>query len=380
MKILFVHDHRFYAENSICYSTKFTSSTWKPYLINGNNLVVYARRSTNVCPQKCSDEGIEFKLTDYYTDSLSFLKNYLKIKNELEVLVNDCDRVIVRLPSVLGVMACKIAKLLNKKIMAEVVGDAYDAYRYYGTLQGKLLAPLFKYLNKKYIYDCDAVLYVTNSYLQSLYPTRGISIGCSDVYIEDVPITVLNNRITRIHDRKGKIICGEIGNISMPYKGYEVMIKAIRRLKNMNIDVEYQIAGGGNPKKVLDIAKKYGLEKSVVYRGMIEHRKIYQFYDSIDIYVHPSLTEGLPRVVIEAISRGCPCLASNAGGTPEIIDKKYIHKIKDYKKLSDDIISLYSDIRELENVAIKNYESAKQYYSDYLETIRLDFYSKFYNL
>lgn len=380
MKVLFVHDHRFYMKDNICYSTKFTTSTWKPYLINGNNMVVYARRSIIPCPQKCSDDGIEFKLTDYYTDSKSLVKNYTQIKKEIKELINECDCVIVRLPSVLGIIACNIAKKMNKKILAEVVGDAYDAYKYYGTIKGRLLAPLFKHLNRKSIYDCDAVLYVTNSYLQGLYPTKGISVGCSDVLIEDVPISVLENRITRIHDRKNKIICGEIGNVSMLYKGYDVMIKAIKRLREMNIDVEYQIVGGGDPQKVFNIAKKYGVENAVVYRGMIEHSKIEQFYDNIDIYVHPSLTEGLPRVVIEAISRGCPCLASNAGGTPEIIEKKYIHKIKDAKKLADDIISLYSNVDELKRTAINNYEMAKQYYSSFLEKKRLLFYDKFYKL
>lgn len=50
MKVLFVHDHRFYEENGQYYSTKFSPKTWQPYLQGGNEVLMYARKTEkNVC-------------------------------------------------------------------------------------------------------------------------------------------------------------------------------------------------------------------------------------------------------------------------------------------------------------------------------------------
>lgn len=45
MKVLFVHDHRFYEENGQYYSTKFSPKTWQPYLQGGNEVLMYARKT-----------------------------------------------------------------------------------------------------------------------------------------------------------------------------------------------------------------------------------------------------------------------------------------------------------------------------------------------
>lgn len=381
MNVLFVHDHKFYESNGIYYSIKFSKETWKPYIMNGNTVIVYARKSMKPCSQRCVSEGVTFQLTDLYSSSFSVMRNYGQIENEITKIIKECDCIIVRMPSVLGIIAVKVAKQMNKKILAEVVGDAYDAYKYYGNIKGKILAPIFKYLNKRAIDKCNAALYVTNQYLQNLYPNKGYTIGCSDVLIEDVSELVLEKRIEKIRNNsRNTFICGEIGNVSVSYKGYEVMIKAMKILKEENINIEFHIVGGGNPENLTKMAQKYGVQNSVIYKGMVEHEKINQFYDNIDIYVHPSFTEGLPRVVIEAISRGCPCVVSNIGGMPELIEEKYTHKSGDEIELANDIKKLYTNGIEMERVAKYNFEHAKKYSSSSLKKKRMDFYKNFFRL
>ena len=380
MKILFVHDHRFYEQAGVYYSMKFSETIWKPYVMGDNIVTMFARKSKTPCPQVASCNKVKFKLSNNYSSPFSAVTNYRKIKKELEPYVDQSDRVIVRMPSILGVIASEIAIVKRKKIMAEVVGDAYDAYKYYGSFSGKVLAPVFRYLNKRAISRCDAAIYVTQDYLQDRYPTRGFRCACSDVLIEEVSPSVLSNRLERNNRPKRKLICGEIGNVSMPYKGYEIMLRAMRILRERGIRIEYHIVGGGNPIDVLKIAEKCGVGDSVFYDGMIDHSLIYEFYDSLDVYVHPSFTEGLPRVVVEAISRGCPCAVSDAGGTPELIDSEFIHRMGDANKLADDLMRFYRDKEIMNRVSVANFERAKAYYASTLESKRLDFYSKFYTL
>lgn len=381
MKVLFVHDHRFYENDGIYYSPKFSQQTWKPYLQNGNDVTVYARRTSKKCEQVAStDTRVNYVLSNSFSSPLTAIKNYNIIKTELESLIRDSNCVIVRLPSITGIIASRIAYKYKKKLMAEVVGDAYDAYKYYGNLTGKIFAPVFKLLNKNAVRKMDAVLYVTKDYLQKLYPSSKLICACSDVLLEPVSHEVLEKRLKKIELRKDTFVCGEVGNISVPYKGYEVMLKAMSILKEKGIIIDFHIVGGGSPKRFYKQAESYGVRSQVYYDGMMVHSKISEFYDSLDVYVHPSYTEGLPRVVAEGISRGCPCLVSRAGGTSEFVNENCIHEIKDAKKLALDLEALYNDKELCRNLAVENFNHAKIYYTENLLSIRMEFYNKFFRL
>lgn len=378
MKVLFVHDHKFYRNNDCVYSTKFSKDTWQTYLQDGNQLIVFARESATPCNHLASCDNIKFILTSKFTTAFSAISNYHDINKELETEIQKADCVIIRMPSVLGLFAGRIARKLHKRIMAEVVGNAFDAYWYYGSVLGKIIAPAYSLLNKYVIYHSDYAIYVTDGYLQNKYPCKNQTCACSDVLLNAVDHRVLDARLEKISKISSPIICGEIGNISVPYKGYNIMIRAMAKLRSIGIDIEYHIVGGGNPDTVLQYARKFGLQDRVFYDGIVSPDDIMQFYDRIDIYVHPSFTEGMPRVLIEAISRGCPCVASNAGGIPEIIDGQYLHRIRDVNKLCKDLLSLAKDRETMKDVAIRNFNHARSFYSDRLSAIRMAFYKSFY--
>lgn len=58
--------------------------------------------------------------------------------------------------------------------------------------------------------------------------------------------------------------------------------------------------------------------------GVLPHTQVFSWLDGLDIYIQPSRLEGLPRALIEAMSRGCPAIGSAAGGIPELLDRDCI--------------------------------------------------------
>jgi Glycosyltransferase len=104
-------------------------------------------------------------------------------------------------------------------------------------------------------------------------------------------------------------------------------------------------------------------------------KEVFEFLDSLDLYLHPSRQEGLPRAVIEAMSRGCPVLASSIAGIPELLAPEFLHKPGDSKKLSDDIIAVLSDVNLREKMAITNFKTAKEYNKEILEERREAFFN-----
>ena len=149
-------------------------------------------------------------------------------------------------------------------------------------------------------------------------------------------------------------------------------------LEVLELDMSAEDYPNADFKKTSEIAKKYGIEDQVIIRGRIPHEEIPQFIDSLDIYVHPSFQEGLPRVIVEAISRGCPCLTSDVAGTPELIEESCLHHTGDVEKLCLDLHTFIENTELMKQAAVRNYNHAKQYYSDILDKKRSDFYTKFY--
>ena len=74
--------------------------------------------------------------------------------------------------------------------------------------------------------------------------------------------------------------------------------------------------------------------------GRLSSKEVFDQLSKIDIYVHPSLQEGLPRAVIEAMSMACPIVASNTAGTPELISNEFIFKNKSPKAISKAILTM----------------------------------------
>jgi glycosyltransferase involved in cell wall biosynthesis len=111
--------------------------------------------------------------------------------------------------------------------------------------------------------------------------------------------------------RDKRIVIGTIAAVDVKYKGQENVIKDLGHLKNEGIlNFEYHLVGGGDQIHLSELAKKYNVHESIKFIGSLPHNKIFEWLDSIDIYIQPSLTEGLPRALIEAMSRGTPSIGT----------------------------------------------------------------------
>jgi len=116
-------------------------------------------------------------------------------------------------------------------------------------------------------------------------------------------------------------VIGAVGNL-YPVKGHTYLLKAMAIVKEKYPHAMLVIAGRG---EILDQlreeARGLGIKQKVVFLGFSE--KIPAFLQSLDIFVLPSLSEGLPLSVLEAIAAGKPVIATNVGGISEVLDDGY---------------------------------------------------------
>lgn len=391
MKILFIHDHRFFNINNDFYSNGgLSKSVLERYTKVFEELYVLSRQVKIIDDNRLkkslslsSGDNIHFiNVPDYM--SLKKIKNFFNAKQTLEKNIENCDGLIIRLPSQNGYNAVKIAEKYNKDYVIELVGCPYDALKNYGGIASKFLAPIEYIKCKKIVKNSKQTLYVTKTFLQNKYPTKGNSIHCSNVNIDVKGKSVVNKRKKRINepiDQSSHIKIGMIGGLNNKYKGFDTAIKALAELKtNFENPIKIHILGGGDASDIKELAEKYDVEKCISLDGTLPSgEKVNDWIDELDILIHPSRTEGLPRSVIEGMARGCPVLASNVGGIPELLESQYLFEPNDYLGLSLMLSKYLSNRDSLYKMGLKNYEMSKSYDRLVLDERRTKFLTEFKN-
>lgn len=212
-------------------------------------------------------------------------------------------------------------------------------------------------------------------FLQHRYPTRGITAAISDVELQPMNSSVLDARLKHIRKHSGRLKIATSGGL-VPYKGQQFVIRALAELKEQgNTNYEYHLAGSGDDETLRSLAGDLGIAGQVVFEGRLAHERVFTWLDEMDLYIQPSLQDGLPRAVMEAMSRGLPALGAWTGGIPELLEAKYIFPRKDVSAIARMLSTISSE--EMETMAERNFNHAKDYQKEVLDKRRYDFYSAF---
>lgn len=155
-----------------------------------------------------------------------------------------------------------------------------------------------------------------------------------------------------VHDNKS-IIVGSVGRLHLQ-KGYEYLIKSAEKILENNPNVRFVIAGDGELKNELnELAKSVGVENVFTFLG--NQNDIASVIKQFDVFVLPSLWEGLPLVLLEAMAAKKPIVATNVNGISEIIESDKTGILvppHDSDKLADGIIKMIND-RNLQNFVVQ---------------------------
>ena len=379
MKLLFVHNGPVFYDNKGNYYEYSYHGLLERYSYIAKDISFLMRtmpcsteENYDLVPKEIRVISVKNMLTP-----IGYFKYMKDVYRIIEKAVRENDYLILR-GGIYSDIAIRYAKKYKKPYIYECVGCTWDAL-WNHSLLGKVIAPVFFLNTKRIIKNAPYVEYVTDKFLENRYPTRGHWIGCSDICIGSIDEEILKLRLNKIKgfDMNGEILLGTAAAIDVRYKGQEYVIEAVRMLNQRGINVKYYLAGGNRKRSTFleRIVAKNHLEKNVIFLGALNHDKINDFYDSLDIYIQPSKLEGLPRAVIEAMSRGWPVLGSDVGGIPELLDNECLFKKGSSKAIFESLLRMINS--DISKYAKKNYEKANDYLLDKIETKRNNFYEKF---
>ncbi len=118
-------------------------------------------------------------------------------------------------------------------------------------------------------------------------------------------------------DEPFEIIC--VGRLAAA-KGQKLLIQAVETLHHMGRPVHLNVVGAGiNMESLKQQVKEGGLENVVTLTGPVNQDRILEHYHRADCFALPSFAEGIPVVLMEAMSMQIPCVTTHITGIPELI-------------------------------------------------------------
>ncbi|MFH1388275.1 MAG: glycosyltransferase family 4 protein, partial [Patescibacteria group bacterium] len=126
------------------------------------------------------------------------------------------------------------------------------------------------------------------------------------------------------------------------------------------------IGTGPDEEKLKKLVKEKGLEDKIIFKGQVKYDELPEYYASTDVFVRPSLSEGLGNVFLEAMACGLPVIGTEVGGIPDFLKDKetgLFCRTNNPQDIADKIKEILED-NNLRNYLIKNgLELVKEKYS-----------------
>ncbi len=378
--IVFAHDAWFERHPDGRILSSRGSWPWERYLAFSDSITIASRIRDAPGGARGADAsapGVGFVGVPNLSGPVSSLAHRRNATAILAGRIRAADALVVRLPSEIGQLAVRIAKKLGKPYAIEVVTCTWDALWHRGGIQGKLYAPVSRFNTRAAVRDAPFVLYVTREFLQRRYPTRGRAVACSDVELAPLDPTALERRLEAIASQRAPFAIGTIAVLTVRFKGIQTALEALGAVRDRLPPFELRVVGAGDPRPWQELAARHGVADRVSFAGVLPTDEIGAWLDRVDLYIQPSFQEGLPRGLIEAMSRGCPALGSTAGGIPELLDVACLHAPGDARRLGELIVAAASDASWREAQARRNFKAARAYTAPALDGVRSRFWAEF---
>ena len=160
---------------------------------------------------------------------------------------------------------------------------------------------------------------ISNVFDASIFDVRALS-----ELVKDHPDRrqVLAESFFRLKSQGGAVI-GTAGFLR-PIKGFHILLQAVERVVKTHPDtcllVVGQFARESYKREMLQQIRDRGLKRHVVFTGYVPHRDVLAWMREMDIFAFPSLHEGSPNALLEAMACGLPIAASRVGGIVDIVE------------------------------------------------------------
>lgn len=189
---------------------------------------------------------------------------------------------------------------------------------------GSLASRLFLLVEKLSLFITDCMIALTEGEKKDYITLLNLRPESIEIIHSGVDINRYMKTRIKIKEKKislglnsGKLVVGSVGWL-LPIKGPMVLLKAMDRIWLNRSAVQLVYVGKGElEEKLKSESFRMGVSDSVTFLGW--RNDVHEIMPVFDLFVLPSLNEGMGRVLVEAMASGKPVVGSNVGGIPDLI-------------------------------------------------------------
>lgn len=338
-------------------STKYE----KIYLLSSVSRVLNERNSKEIV-----FSNIEVVELPYSGSFLKAQKSVIKYYKTIKSIAGKTDLFYCRVPDPF----CWMPRLIfHKRTVMHFVGDTIDATKY---------NEKWSWIKKKVMiagYYPDYLLTILAAKKSTVY-TNGFhianrlkrySVNANPVVSSTISEKIFDGNLPDLNTQESPIRIIYVGYIRFA-KGMNCLMHLCKKMQDSGFDYIFDIVGNGEMfDELKNFVENNELENKVILHGHVDDKtKLLQMIRSSQLFFFPSLSEGSPRVVIEAMSQGIPVVSTPVGSLPTTFeDKKEIRffDFNDYEMAYDIIKSFLSDRSSFEKMRDEAYKKVKNNYT-----------------
>lgn len=362
---------------------------WERYLNVFENIVVCGRieqRKDNDTTglAKSSRPNVEFVGLPDFRGVLGLLKNYFVIRKIIIKAIAESDRIIYRAPSPISMVAYPIIRKCKKPFALELMNNPITQYSKESL--NSWMQPIIKLFvtrkTRSMCFAANGVSYVTGRVLQELFPCKGMELKNTEYFCSHYSTIQLNKKDFDFIDfpetSPQRIIIVHSGKMNDNRKGQDVLIKTVKKLREANYDVELVLIGDGVIRTDFErLAESLNVASFVSFIGWkTGYDEVKNVLRQSHIFAFPSLGEGLPRSVIEAMANSLITVASDVDGIKELLPEELLVHSNDADAFAHKIASVIDNWPKYNKLRKELFDKSLEYENDKLTKRRNEFYRK----
>jgi len=315
-------------------------------------------------------EGVKF---EPLPSKFGYIQSYVKLAKYIRLFrdyssKNKFDLIYTRVPDPLSWLFALLAHKKNKVVM-HLVGDSIDATINSNQKWLKKIVKVALYIPEYVLTLFSAKYFCSNVYCNGRMLKQTLAkynIASSEVISSTVSEAAINGlQIKSFDNSRLKFLY--VGYVR-PSKGVLTLLQAFHSLSLKNDAVSLTVVGDGESLPFIkEYIKEHSLENKVKLTGHVDcQMELHEIYSSHDVFTFCSLSEGSPRVVIEALMAGLVVVSTKVGSLPYCFNDEEVIFTSGYDEKSvgyalDKVVSMAP--KTLETIRKNGFDKAKKNYT-----------------
>ena len=160
----------------------------------------------------------------------------------------------------------------------------------------------------------------------------------------------------------------------------ECVLKAFQKIHEKIPDSRIDILGDGSLRRDLEgKVKRWGLEESVIFHGVVPHSRIQEYYQKNDIFLNASNVDNLPGTILEAFACGLPVISTKAGGIPYMVEDGktgLLVEKNDHEAMAENALFLIENQETAADLAKKARKECEKYSAEAVRTVLISIFER----